>query len=548
MKIKNFFKKIKNWTVSNKKISIAIFIVLVVILYFSFKDFNSSTEVTYKTVSVTRGNIVSAVSGSGQVSALNQINIKTKTSGDVVHVGVTSGKEVKAGEIIARLDSTDALYDLESAQISYEELVNIDSDDLKSLQDSVDDAKDSLENNYADAKATLISVSTSMTDIMNGLSDLFDYRDGFLSVKSSYNLGSTAKDYRARAEDSFNKTNLLFKEYLKNYRSISSISEEEIEGLLSEVYNISINISETTKYTQDAVTYFIDQKDSESSNTESDEAYTSMTSLVSKSSSLVSSVYSTKNSILSARKTLENAREDLDDLLDGPDVLDLRSEALSLKEKQEAYNNCFIIAPFDGYISNIEVENSDSVSSGATVATIITKQKIAEITLNEVDAAKVKIGQKVDITFDAISDLNITGKVSEMDTVGTVSSGVVNYDATITFDTQDDRIKSGMSVSVSIVTDMKTDVLVIPSEAVKTGNNGNSYVEILDNNSNVLEKEVEVGISDDTYVEVISGIEEGEKIITKTSSGSNSTKTTNNNSSARSATSLIGGMDGGPRN
>ena len=99
---------------------------------------------------------------------------------------------------------------------------------------------------------------------------------------------------------------------------------------------------------------------------------------------------------------------------------------------------------------------------------LITKQKIAEISLNEVDAAKVKVGQKVTLTFDAIDGLSITGEVSEIDALGTVSQGVVTYGVKIAFDTQDERVKSGMSVSAAIITDVKQNVLLVPNAAVKS--------------------------------------------------------------------------------
>jgi HlyD family secretion protein len=101
------------------------------------------------------------------------------------------------------------------------------------------------------------------------------------------------------------------------------------------------------------------------------------------------------------------------------------------------------------------------------VATLITKQKIAQVSLNEVDITKIKSGQKVNITFDAIENLNITGQVLDVDLVGTVSQGVVSYNVKIGLDIDDERIKSGMSVSASIITDIRQDVVSVPVTANK---------------------------------------------------------------------------------
>ena len=118
------------------------------------------------------------------------------------------------------------------------------------------------------------------------------------------------------------------------------------------------------------------------------------------------------------------------------------------------------------------VEVGEDASSGITMGTIITAQELATIVLNEVDVAKVKLGEKATLTFDAIPDLTIAGQVSEIDSVGTVSQGVVNYNVKISFATQDDRVKSGMSVDATIITDIAQNVVVVPNGAIKTANNG----------------------------------------------------------------------------
>ncbi|MFA5934364.1 MAG: HlyD family efflux transporter periplasmic adaptor subunit [Candidatus Paceibacterota bacterium] len=548
-KTQTFLRKIIDLGVKHKIWSVIILLVLFYGVYLIYNSFvGNITETRYITANVEKGSIVTTVTGSGQVSALNQVDIKAKTSGDIVYVGAVAGQEVKAYGLIAQIDSTDAAYSLESANISYEKLVTIDPDDLRTAENNVTKARENLDNSYTNARISLISASTDMSDVMSGLDDLFDYNTGFLSAKNSG--GSISKDYIKRAQTSWYNTDKLLTKLIKDYRTISSASSnEEIKIVLSEAYNTSISISETAKYTQDAVTYFIEHEDLPNK-TESDTAYASVVSLVSKANSVMSSLSSARNSIITTERNLEDAEISLKNLKDGPDILDVRSEALSLKQKQETLSNYYIRAPFDGYIAVINVKKLDSISSGTTVATIITKQKIAEITLNEVDVAKVKVGQKVNITFDALSDLNITGEVSEVDTLGTVSQGVVNYNIKITFDTQDDRVKTGMSVSTSIITDMKTDILTVPSGAIKTENE-RSYVEVFETpleistdtqgvTSSILpvKRYVEVGISDDSITEIISGLIEGEQIVSRTTTSSTKTTTT---TTAKSATSLLGG-------
>jgi multidrug efflux pump subunit AcrA (membrane-fusion protein) len=169
---------------------------------------------------------------------------------------------------------------------------------------------------------------------------------------------------------------------------------------------------------------------------------------------------------------------------------------------------------------------------------LVSDQKIAEISLNEVDVAKIHVGDKTKVTFDAIENLTIEGKVAEVDQVGSVSQGVVTYNVKISFDTQDERVKSGMSVSTEIITQTKSGVITVPNSAVKTQGNTH-YVEVftekLANATKTREitsttapgrKTVEVGLSNDTLTEITSGLNVGDQIVLKTTSGTTSAATT----------------------
>ncbi|MEI6553692.1 MAG: HlyD family efflux transporter periplasmic adaptor subunit, partial [bacterium] len=203
----------------------------------------------------------------------------------------------------------------------------------------------------------------------------------------------------------------------------------------------------------------------------------------------------------------------------------------------------------------ITANPSDSVSSGASIGTIITKNNIADITVNEVDAAKITPGQKASLTFDAVDGLEISGVVQSIDLVGTVTQGVVNYNVKITFDVQDDRVKSGMSVSASIITNNKQDVIVVPNSAIKT-KNGVQYVDMFSQNvatSTVPEtvnetptqQTVVVGLSNDTETEITSGLSVGDRIVTKTTTGVAATTKTSTAPSLFGSGGNKGGSSGG---
>jgi len=251
-----------------------------------------------------------------------------------------------------------------------------------------------------------------------------------------------------------------------------------------------------------------------------------------------------KNSQLDIEAATETLAEKTDSLAKvkaGTDSLDIQSSELTVRQRENALRDAkekladyFVRAPFAGIIANLDVEKGEGVSSATVIGTLVTKQKIAEVSMNEIDVAKVKVGQKSTLTFDAIPDLIVNGQVAEMDTIGTVSQGVVTYNIKIGLDAQDERVKPGMSASAEIVTDTKPDVLLVPNSAVKSPND-NHYVEIVDAidpqialTANVSaaalqspprRQQVEVGISNDEVIEIIGGLKEGDIVVIRTVQG-----------------------------
>ncbi|RPI01368.1 MAG: efflux RND transporter periplasmic adaptor subunit, partial [Ignavibacteriae bacterium] len=222
-------------------------------------------------------------------------------------------------------------------------------------------------------------------------------------------------------------------------------------------------------------------------------------------------------------------------------TLDLKSAQLNVSKAEDDLQNAQddlashnIRAPFSGVIGKVDIETGDRISSNGAVATIITDQKIAEVSLNEVDISKVKVGQKATLTFDAIDNLTITGTVTEVDLLGTVNQGVVNYTVKIAFDVNDDRVKTGMSLSAAIVSETKQNVVRVPNSAVKSQGN-TSYVEAQNSNGTIVQIPVQTGLSNDEFTEITSGLNEGDSFISRTITPSSNT------TSSQQTPSLFGG-------
>ena len=139
-----------------------------------------------------------------------------------------------------------------------------------------------------------------------------------------------------------------------------------------------------------------------------------------------------------------------------------------------------------------------------------------EITIDELDIARISIGQECEVTFDAISGQNFEGKITSFDTTGTNEGGNTKYTATVTLDKEDDML-SGMNTHVSIVDEKKEKVMVIPVSALyEDGEHVYIYTGYDSKNDELTGmKEVTTGLSDGENVEILSGLETSDKIYYK---------------------------------
>lgn len=595
--LKKTIKKTKNYILAHKIISAIVVIIFIASAYWGYSRLtNTSGETRYVMADVQKETVIASITGSGQVSASNQIDIKSKASGDVIFVGVTNGQDVKAGTIIAQLDSRDAQKtvrdaqaNLESAQLSLKKLRQ-PADNLSIIQaeNALAQAQESKQQTEVDlAKAYddgFNTISNAFIDLPTAMTGLQDTLYGFNYASGQWNM-----DYYAGTVQTFDSSAIQFRndantkyqtaksDYDKNfndYKSANRFSDHAtIESLIDETYNSTKNIAEGAKSANNLIQFYKDKAvennlkpqslaDTHLSNLNSytGKLNTALLNLL----SIKNTIETDKNNIVNAGRTIAEKTESLVKLKAGADKLDIESSQLAVTQKQNALLDArekladyTIRAPFDGTIAAMSFKKADSVSATTAVATLITKQKLAEISMNEVDVAKIKVGQKATLTFDAVDGLSIAGQVAEIDTIGAVTQGVVTYNIKIGFNTQDDRVKPGMSVSAAIITDVKQDVLTVPNSAVKT-QGANHYVEMFDQklttNSNSTsnsslntqgipsaltprQQPVEIGLSSDTQTEIISGLKEGDQIVARTISATQTT--------AATAPSLFGSGGGG---
>ena len=531
---------------------------------------------------VSRGTIVSAVSASGQVSTSNQSDLKPKASGDLTWVGVKAGDQVRAGQAIAQIDNRDALQaisdaetNLKQSQLQYQKDSAQAPIDFSKSQETLADANTTLQNTYNDIYNTLSNSYLDLPAVVTGMQDALYATD--LSTGHSQ---SNIDFFRNSTDDSTDAIHVFIKaaesDYLiarpkydkaiLDFKTLTRYSSTtDSEKLLTQSTDVATSIAQALQSELNLLDAVVDDQQLHNRTVN-----TAITTLRTNTRTRLSTANATLTSLLNQQKALDTNKKAVRDaersieLLKignptGSTPISLQSSEYSIADQERKISdlrrdlsNYVVTAPYAGTIATFTAHARDSVSTGTVLGTLISTQKLAELSLNEVDAAKIKLGNKVTLTFDAIDGLTLTGSVIELDPVGTVTQGVVSYKLKISLDSVDERVKAGMTVNAAIQTATRQDVLVVPASAVKT-QNGASYVLVfnppLDNTTTGAsagvtslvspeQKEVQVGISDDSSTEIVSGLAEGDQVVVRTISATTAAAT-------QSAPSLFGGLGGG---
>jgi RND family efflux transporter MFP subunit len=539
--MKNFFLKIKAYALAHKIISIIILAGILYAGYWIYGNITSTTgETQYVTTTVQKGTIISSITASGQVESSNQINLTAKVSGTITYVGVKAGDKVTKGKTLFSIDNSDAEKTIRDAKISLQS-ANLALQKLQ-IQNSSDNTNASLTKAYSDGFNAVSTTFLDLPSTLNGIQNLL--AQGNLSDNAARNSGKTATAYRDTTETAYYTAQTAYNKNNADFNMLDYNSKQsDIDALISETYDTTQLLSNAIKDFNDYINYLVENTGRPSDFTSAQSTLSGYTNTINGHSS---ALLAAEASIQSYKDSIPNNNIDMQNAL-----ITVTQKQNALDDAEQALADYYVSAPFDGIIASVTAKVGDTASG--TLGSIITNQEVATLSMNEVDVAKIKLGEKVTVTFDAITDLSMTGTVAEIDTIGTVSSGVVTYTVKIAFDTENDSVKPGMSVSASIITDSKTDTLIVPSSAIKTQGT-TKYVQIFatplatpttgskGTPSKIAPDKVtvEVGISNDTNTEIISGLKEGDQIVSSTITSTTKTTTT------KSATSLLTGGRGGP--
>lgn len=533
-------------TIFNKKLIAGFLISLGIFLVFFYflKNRNSSSETRYIFSQVKRGEISLTLSSTGTVVSKEEVDLKTKASGEIIYLNMKEGQLVKKGELLLKIDTSDQ------------------EKTIKDLENDLESAKINLSKTK---KTTVVDEKNLKNQALNGfdqtLNDWKNYLDEFEKIFkvdiSSYRLNSGLYllDYYASIVNFYFPNDISYRETLwKNYEILKSqyqifsnlisylnsdSSLEEIKRNLDDFIDQVKILNDTSRYSYQLLNRYLSAISDynlipaiQIRDVSSDKQ--TLSNYFSKISTDLENLLAIQKNITSYQEGYtENFPYEIKEL-----ELTVKQKEEDLKEAQEKLNDYYLYAPFEGIISSVNVKKGDFVSSQTTVANLITQEKIIEAPFNEIDIVQIKEGQKAKITFDALEDQVFQGKVIEISPTGSESQGVVSYDVKIALEEDNENIKPAMTANVEIIVAEKENVLIVPNSAIKTLN-GKNYVEVSPEKlppsalktgvtlTTPLKRVfIELGLTSDLYSEVVKGLEEGDYIVISTVSSKTSTPTT----------------------
>ncbi|MBP6888125.1 MAG: efflux RND transporter periplasmic adaptor subunit [Candidatus Pacebacteria bacterium] len=502
-----FFKKMKTYP----KISGGFLVITLVTLSYSIFSSNSNVVVTSQEVKVERKDIVVSVSGSGTISPTNTVAIKVKGQGDIRTIAVKAGQAVKQGSTLLSLDASDAYQDLAVAQVNLE-TAELELEKIRQPAETLDVLK--VKNQIATAEQKIkdqdLLVSNAYKTFLN--TTLAAYPE---IQATSVSAPTISGSYMGGKEGEIKILSYLSGDGLRF--TVSGIVTGAGIASLSTPQPLGASGLYITFSTLDPQpTWVVPVPNSRSS------------SYLSAKTTYENALITKEKTVAAEERTLAELKEQLRDLEDGADPLDIRAKELVVAQKKNDVSDAYkkvsdyiARAPFDGVVASLLAETGDSVTPSTVLGTVITSKKIAEISLNEADIARVSVGQKAKLTFDALDDVSIEGEIVEIDTIGTNTQGVVTYTVKVAFDEKDTRIKPGMTVTGDIILEQKENVLIVPNEAIKNIK-GKKVVTLKDGNTS-RPAEVMVGTSGEIETEILSGLKEGDIVLVTRRTGTQTT-------------------------
>ena len=485
-------------------------VVAVIIIWFIF--FRGGAEV--ETIVVHPGEFLQQISVSGKLIATEDIDLSFEQSGQIRSIYVKEGDSVKQGKLLAgqdisqlsaQLSETRAGISLQEAKLN-QLLAGSSSEDILIAEDKVASAQQDLDNAYSNSLEVLNSAYFA---IYNANSSAFSVQSNYFSTADQYGI----KVFISRQK--IESTLLAVKPYIdiaKLTPTDSSINEanNKVIDSLNVVYNELGVIREQC----DLGVYFATIPSATKTTLDTHKTNIN-TALINLKSSI--------QDISSYKIALQKSKNELSLVKAPARPSDIGVYQAQIDQAKASEQNILaqlrkrqIYSPIDGVITNVNVKLGSIFGANNTAVSIISADPLEiESYVPEIYVSLISVNDPAEITLDAYGEqTKFQARVVSIDPAETIKDGVATYRTKLQFDGLDERLRSGMSANVVVLTEKKENVISVPQGVVKL-QSGKKFV-MVQSGKDVVEREVQTGlVSSLGQIEITSGLQDGDIVIIK---------------------------------
>jgi HlyD family secretion protein len=440
-------------------------------------------EVSQQLVEVTRGDLMVGVKGSGKIETPSEARLTFGSAGKVDRILVKEGDRVKEGDVLAKLDTRALELALAQSQLTLTQA------EVTLAQAQL--SKQTAEYNLKNTRDTEDSLRLAVLNAEISLEQ----------AQRNLNTGIAATDYQlARAQ--LNRAKTWYKYVVEVWPRDASGSEDDWHLALDRA-------EEQLKAAQAHYDNVLSGYDTQE-------------------------IALKKKQVEVAEMSLAQAQKNLDELIEDIAMQELQVESasqsikqasqavelahLSVNDAQRQLDEATIVAPFDSLVATIPAKEGDIIPSPSMAPTTIIHLINPEymelvVEIDEIDIPMVALGLEAKISVDALPDATFEGVVTAVYPVPKEVAGVVLYNVKVSLVAPEKAgIKVGMSASADIVTDYRSQVLLVPSRAIVKNEQGQTIVKVM-SDEQVEDRVVVVGLDDGYQTEIVSGLSEGETVV-----------------------------------
>ena len=414
---------------------------------------------------VERGSLRVTVTGTGTIVPVRQVDLAFEVSGPVAEVLVDAGQAVAAGDVLARLDTTDLQAAVEDAEIAlefqrvaYEALTASPREiDIEPARAAVNSANAALAAASRGPNPQAVEIARLQAELArNQLWQSQLERDRTMSVPPEFRGGATGAPSL-------------------EIQTAGGLAQAELGVIIADANYAAV------------------------ANEGADQA-----------------------ALGSARAQLVQAEVALERLLDGASPYErrqaeirLEQARLGVEQARAALDKATLIAPFDGVIAvNNLVVGELPPQMEPAMRLLDTSGFYVDLLVDESDIAQVEVGQHVELRLEALPDETLAGTISRVAVTPTVQGQLVSYRVRVSVDEVDPAVRAGMTATATITVDDLADVLVVPNRFVRIDRaTQNAFATVLQDDGSVREVPIELGLRNETHTQVVSGLAEGQTVV-----------------------------------